>query len=84
MFTRKPRLQLEKFAITVQKDFYNTICHEPTLGKPIQSGAVVRMASLEATATETLLAIHLRPVELGSAPKAIKFFLHAPPDVPSA
>jgi hypothetical protein len=26
-------------------------CHEPTLGKPIQSGAVVRMASLEAVPT---------------------------------
>jgi hypothetical protein len=35
-------------------------------------------------ATETLLAIHLRPVELGSVPKAIKFILHAPPDLPSA
>jgi hypothetical protein len=35
-------------------------------------------------ATETLLAIHLRPVELGSVPKAIKFIFHAPPDVPSA
>ena len=35
-------------------------------------------------ATETLLAIYLRPVELGSVPKAIKFIFHAPPDVPSA
>ena len=27
MFTRKPRLQLEKFAINGAKDFYNTIPH---------------------------------------------------------
>lgn len=30
------------------------------------------------------LIAHLRPVELGSVPKAIKFIFHAPPDVPSA